>query len=249
MYTTIIQDFLSRHDYINVVPRAALIDMDGTLYDSMPSHARAWQTMMKEIDIDVPLADFFRYEGRTGASTIDILVNKAFGRAATDDEKTELYRRKTELFAAMPPVDPMPGAKEMLDFLATVDIKRVLVTGSGQSTLIARLDKDYPGAFSADMRVTSRDVKHGKPSPEPYLRGMALAGVKPNECMVVENAPLGVESGHASGAFTVGVNTGPIAEQELKDAGADITFPSMKAFAEALPLLIYGLLTTSRNFN
>ena len=73
--------------------------------------------------------------------------------------------------------------------------------------------------------------------------------VKPNECIVIDNAPLGVESGHASGAFTIGVTTGPIATEELKEAGADIVFPSMHDLADALPLLVYGLITTSRNYN
>lgn len=249
MYTQVINRFLSSHEYINVHPRAALIDMDGTLYDSMPSHARAWQQMMDELGIRLPLEDFFRYEGRTGASTIDIIFRRAFGRPATDEEKTDLYRRKTEIFASLPPVEPMPGAAEMLQFLESVGIKRVLVTGSGQSSLLNRLNDDFPGAFNLDLRVTSRDVKHGKPSPEPYFKAMELADVKPNECFVVENAPLGVEAGHASGAFTVGITTGPLAESELREAGADIVFHSMQAFADALPLLIYGFITTSNNFN
>ena len=249
MYTKTIQDFLRRNDYINIHPRAALIDMDGTLYDSMPSHARAWQQMMAELGVDLPRDDFFRYEGRTGASTIDIIFRKSLGRPATEQEQKDLYKRKTEIFASMPPVGPMPVADEMLRFMDTVGIKRVLVTGSGQNTLLNRLNDDFPGAFSLDMRVTSRDVKHGKPSPEPYFKGMELAGVKPNECFVVENAPLGVESGHASGAFTIGITTGPIPEEELTEAGADIVFPSMQAFADALPLLIYSFITTGNNFN
>lgn len=249
MYSAIIQKFLSSHNYINMIPRAALIDMDGTLYDSMPSHARAWRTMMAEVGIDVPVEDFFRYEGRTGKSTINLLFKKHFGRPATDDEVRELYKRKTELFSAMEPVKPMEGAAEMLHFLESVEIKRVLVTGSGQSSLLARLNEDYPGAFPLDMRVTAHDVTKGKPSPEPYFKAMEIADCKPNECIVVENAPIGVESGHASGAFTVGVNTGPIDIRELEEAGADIVFPSMKDFAEALPLLVYGFITTSRNFN
>lgn len=249
MYSQLIQEFLQRNDYINLHPRAALIDMDGTLYDSMPSHARAWKLMMAELGVDLPEDDFFRYEGRTGASTIDIIFRRALGRHATEEEQKNLYKRKTEIFAGMPSVEPMEGADRMLQFLDTVGIKRVLVTGSGQSTLLNRLNDDFPGAFPLDMRVTSRDVKHGKPSPEPYFKGMELAGVKPNECFVVENAPLGIESGHASGAFTVGVTTGPIPEAELKDAGADIVFPSMAAFAEALPLLVYSFITTGNNFN
>lgn len=249
MYSGYVRRFLERNDYINVIPRAALIDMDGTLYDSMPCHARAWQQMMVEVGIDAPLDYFFRYEGRTGASTIDILFRRFFNREATEQEKVDLYRRKTELFAAMPPVEPMPGAKDMLDLLKSIGVKRVLVTGSGQNTLLNRLETDFPGAFLPDMRVTSRDVKHGKPNPEPFLMGMTKAGVTPDECIVIENAPLGVQAGHASGAFTIGVTTGPLAPKELEDAGADIVFPSMTECAQALPLLVYSFVTTSRNLN
>ena len=249
MYEHQIQHFLQRHGYICVEPKAALIDMDGTLYDSMPGHADAWVTMMAEQGIAVDRDEFFRFEGRTGASTINILFNRVYGRDATAEEVERLYRRKTELFAAMPPVEPMPGARDMLEFLKSIGVKRVLVTGSGQNTLLNRLDTDFPGAFTHDMRVTSRDVKHGKPHPEPFLMAMTKAAVAPDECIVIENAPLGIEAGNASGAFTIGVSTGPLPLKELEDAGADIVFPSMEECAKALPILVYSLVTTSRNLN
>lgn len=244
-----ITDYLRRNSFISVTPRAALIDMDGTLYDSMPSHARAWQRMMSEIGIDVPLEEFFMYEGRTGASTINLLFRRAFGRDATEEECRSLYRRKTELFQDLPTVDPMPGAREFLDFLRETGVRRVLVTGSGQRTLIDRLEHDFPGAFTPDLMITSRDVTNGKPAPEPYLMAARRAGVSLNECMVIENAPLGVEAGHAAGIFTVGVNTGPISPACLADAGADIVYESMPEFAQNLPLLVYEFLTTMNNCN
>ena len=86
--------------------------------------------------------------------------------------------------------------------------------------------------------VTSRDVSRGKPDPEPYLLAMEKAGVLPSEAVVIENAPLGVKAGAASGAFTVAVTTGPIRESEMRAAGADMVFPSMEAFADALPGLL-----------
>lgn len=244
-----VTEYLRRNNLISAVPRAALIDMDGTLYDSMPSHARAWQQMMAEVGVDVPYDELFLYEGRTGASTINLLFNRAFGRDATEQECSDLYRRKTELFAAMEPVRPMPGACEFLDFLRETGVKRVLVTGSGQRSLIDRLAADFPGAFSEDLIITSRDVTRGKPDPEPYLMAMRRAGVTASEAIVIENAPLGVEAGRASGAFTVGVNTGPIPAKALEDAGADIVYHSMPEFAQNLPLLIYSILTTMNNFN
>ncbi len=244
-----IQNYLQRNSTISLQPKAALIDMDGTLYDSMPSHARAWQQMMLEVGIEIPLEEFFLYEGRTGASTINILFNRAFGRDATAEEAERLYRRKTELFSAMPPVSPMPGALQMLNFLRETGIKRVLVTGSGQHSLIDRLSHDFPKAFSEDMIISSRSVKHGKPNPEPYETAMKLAKVQPWQSIVIENAPLGIEAGHASKAFTIGVNTGPISPQALHDAGADLVYDSMPEFANKLPLLIFEMLTTMNNFN
>lgn len=248
-FTSIIQEFLKARSLMRFTPGAALIDMDGTLYDSMPGHARAWQRMMQEIGVEISYSEMFLHEGRTGAATIDLLIRRAFGRPATETEKRGLYRRKTELFAAMPPVNPMPGAAEMLRFLEAVNIKRVLVTGSGQSTLLNRLDTDFPGAFAPDMRVTSCDVTHGKPHPEPFLKAMQKAGVTPDRSIAIENAPLGVESAHASGAFTIGVTTGPVPAEALRKAGADVVFESMQQCADTLPLLVYGFLTTMNNYN
>ena len=69
----------------------------------------------------------------------------------------------------------MRGADLMLDILMKAHIRRILVTGSAQASLLDALNHDYPGAFDAAGRVTAHDVKHGKPAPEPYLRGLELA--------------------------------------------------------------------------
>lgn len=219
-------------------PRAALIDMDGTLYDSMPSHARAWERMVTELGIACDYNEFFLYEGMTGAETIDLIIRRAWGRPATDEEKTGLYKRKTQYFNELPRVSPMPGAARMLQTLKDHGVERVLVTGSAQHSVIDRIRADFPGAFRHGMRITANDVVHGKPHPEPYQRGMALAGVAPNEAIVIENAPMGVRSGHDSGAFTVAVTTGPIPAEKMAEAGADLIAPSMEAFADILPLLL-----------
>ena len=86
--------------------------------------------------------------------------------------------------------------------------------------------------FRRERMVTAFDVKYGKPNPEPYLMGLEKAGVKANEAIVIENAPIGVQAGVAAGIFTVAVNTGPLDGQVLLDAGADLLFPSMQAFCD-----------------
>ncbi len=87
--------------------------------------------------------------------------------------------------------------------------------------------------------VTAFEVEIGKPDPEPYLMGLEKAGnLKPNQAIVLENAPLGVESGHRANIFTVAVNTGPLLDSVLTDAGADMLLDSIEAFNIKLPKLL-----------
>lgn len=233
-----VEKYLRRTGHARFEPKAALIDMDGTLYDSMKSHTAAWHRMMTEVGVTTPREEYYLFEGMTGAETINMLFKRTFNREATEEEKTGLYKRKTEYFNELPKVGTIPGAARMLSILADNAVSRVLVTGSGQSSTIDRLKTDFPGAFLPGMMITSRDVTRCKPHPEPYLKAMGLAGVEPWQSIVVENAPLGVTAGSRAGAFTVGITTGPIPADEMWRAGADIVFPTMEAFADALPALL-----------
>lgn len=248
-YTEDIKRFLSRHRYKRVTPRAALIDMDGTLYDSMVNHTAAWHKMMLDLGVKCDRDEFYLYEGMTGQATINLLFRRAFGHEVSPEECARLYKHKTELFAEMPPVEPMQGAKLVTDKIMEMGLKRVLVTGSGQSSLINRLPNDYPGLFEDNMRVTSHSVSQGKPHPEPYLKALELAGVKPWEAIVLENAPLGVKSGDSAGVFTIGVTTGPIPAKQLRRAGAAIVFESMEQCAQEFDTLMEALLNTSADSN
>ncbi len=220
---------------------AALIDMDGTLYDSMPWHARAWHRMITELGITATVDEFFSYEGMTGEATINKIFQRAYGRCATPDEVKRLYGLKTQYFRELNQVNIMPGAPKMLSVLRENGVTPVLVTGSGQASLLDRLDNDFDHAFSPEMRVTGNDVTHGKPHPEPYLRALDKAGVGPLRAIAIENAPLGVRSASDAGVFTIGVNTGPIPRAEMEEAGADIVFDSMTECADLLSELLYKL--------
>ncbi|MBR3101661.1 MAG: HAD family phosphatase [Muribaculaceae bacterium] len=220
---------------------AALVDCDGVLYDSMKNHTRAWVKLMKKNGIRCTRDEFYLYEGMTGTEIIKMKFKQGAGKNITDDEALALYGVKTRYFHELGDMPLMPGTLTVLSWLKEQGIKCVLVTGSQQATILERIDNDYPGIF--DAKVTGHDVKRGKPNPEPYLKGVALAGGKPGQCIVLENAPLGVQAGHAAGCFTIGVTTGPIPEKELYKAGADITYPSMQALLEALPQLFEAMRT------
>lgn len=214
--------------------KAALIDMDGVLYDSMPMHARAWKRVADHAGIPATYDEFFLYEGSTGASTIDKLIRRTFGRPATDDEKRDLYALKAEFFVEQGQVPIMPGAQRMVQTLLDNGVITVLVTGSGQNSLLSRLETDFPGAFPPERRITSASVTHGKPHPEPYLKGLALSGAEASQAMVFDNAPLGVKSGHEAGIYTVGLVTGPVPAHELKENGADNVIISVEKCADML---------------
>ena len=212
--------------------KAALIDMDGVLYDSMPYHAMAWHKMISEFGIDVKdPSEFYLYEGMTGDDTIQMIIKRELGRDATEEEKKMLYRRKAEIFCDAGEKKKMPYADKMLEAFRNSGVNTVLVTGSAQGSLLESLSRDYPGYFPRERMVTALDVNKGKPDAEPYLRGLEKAGVDKREAIVVENAPLGVRAGKAAGCFTIAVTTGPIPREVFEKEGADMIFPDMKTFA------------------
>ena len=214
--------------------RAVLFDMDGVLFDSMPNHAYAWSHAMTQFGLEMTTYEAYLHEGRTGSGTINILAQRYWGRDATEEEIERIYAAKSEVFNTRPEPKPMPGAFEALTAAKERGCKIVLVTGSAQISLLQRLEEHYPGFFRQELMVTGFDVKHGKPHPEPYLMGLQKAGVKAEEAIVVENAPLGVESAHRAGIFTIAANTGPLEDHLLKDAGADIVVSGMQYVASLL---------------
>lgn len=205
--------------------KAALIDMDGVLYDSMPLHCRSWRLTMLEEGLDIPEEEFFQYEGMTGAATINLLMQREKGITLSADECREIYARKAARFKTLGPPVMMPGAADKIARFRAEGLKTVLVTGSAQNSLLSRLEEDYPGVFPPDMRVTALDVRHGKPAPEPYLKGLEKAGVEASEAVVLENAPLGVRAGKAAGIFTIAWMTGPIPAGRFAAEGADLILP------------------------
>ena len=230
--------YLERTGFEKFQPKAILFDMDGVLFDSMPHHAKSWAQISKEFGLDMTPEDVYMYEGRTGAATINILAEKYWGRSATPEEVAKIYEEKCRLFNSYPKAPRMPGAAEVIGKAENAGLQVLVVTGSGQASLLNRLETNYPGHFPIEHVVSSKDVKYGKPNPEPYLMGLEKAGVQPWEAIVVENAPLGVRAGVAANIFTVAVNTGPLADDVLLGEGANLLFPSMSAFAEQVEALI-----------
>lgn len=236
MYDKEIQQYIESHSCGALNLRAVLFDMDGVLFNSMPGHVTAWVKAAEESGLPMTAEEVYLNEGRTGNGTINLLAQRTWGRDATHEELQEIYALKAHYFNLLPDSEEvMPGARDMLNMVRDNGLMRVLVTGSGQKNLLDKLGTFFPGIFTPELMVTAFDVKFGKPYPEPYLMGLKKAGLKANEAIVVENAPLGVQAAVAAGIFTVAVNTGPLDPQVLADAGAGIVLPDVKSFTHFFP--------------
>ena len=214
------------------VVRAVLFDMDGVLFDSMPNHAYAWSHAMTAFGLAMTPEEVYMYEGQTGSGTVNMLAQRFWRRDATEEECRRIYEAKTRLFDTRPEPRPMPGALELLRKVRAQGLTRVIVTGSGTHSLLDRLNAAFPGIFRRELMVTAFDVSQGKPHPEPYLTGLERAGVAASEAVVVENAPLGVQAARAAGIFTIAVNTGPLKDEVLREAGANLVLPSVQYLAD-----------------
>lgn len=237
---SIFQNYLKQHAYSFFDLRTVLFDMDGVLYDSMPAHEASWQQVSREWKLKTEPNEFYLHEGRIGKATINILFKREFGREATPEEIKEVYNRKTELFYRYNSGRTIPRIDDILVNVRESGYNIMLVTGSGQTTLLNRLEENFPGIFSPENMITGHDVKHGKPHPEPYLMALKKAGnLQPNQAIVIENAPLGVESAVKAGIFTIAVNTSPLSDEVLKNAGANLILDSMNTLREKLPEIIH----------
>ena len=219
------------------MPKAVFFDQDGILYNSMPYHAESWAYAMTKHGLPYTPEECYRNEGRTSTGVIREYFQRIYGKEATPEIIQAIYADKTEHFNEMTGGFPgtIPGVSDVLHFLYDHGVQCWVVTGSGQHNLIDALNETFDHVFTGI--ISSFDVLHGKPDPEPYLKAWSRSGFKKEECMVVENAPLGVRAAKAAELFTCAVNTGPLPDSDLAAEGADRIFPDMYALLEWLKSL------------
>ena len=206
---------------------AFFFDFDGVLFDSMPRHAIAWEEVMKLHGLTFTAYDCYINEGRTGESVIREAFQKVLGRDATPEEVTTIYAEKSAYYHQLlqTTTPTIPGIEDVLHFVKEKGAQIWVVTGSGMRTLLDSLNTVFPAIFQQDRMITAFDVTHGKPDPEPYLKAWERSGLPKEQCVVIENAPLGIRSGKAAGLTVYAVNTGILKREDL--AQADKVFDSM----------------------
>ena len=187
---------------------ALLFDLDGVLINSTPAVARVWRQWAIEHGFN-PEEVIARAHGRPSLTT----VREYLPNADHEAENREVERREIEDLEG---VIPLPGA---LDLLASLPADRWTIVTSCTRPL-AEVRIRAAGLPLPKKMITSNDITHGKPHPEPYLKGAASLGFPATECVVLEDVPAGVGAGKAAGAKVIALQT-TVSESALREAGAD----------------------------
>jgi len=204
----------------------------------MPHHAKAWVYAFEQMGVEFDEYEAYMREGMTGAGTINEIFRHKLGRKATEEECQQIYKIKSDCFETLGAAKTIPHITAILQLVKDAGLEIFVVTGSGQLSLLDTLHDHFPGFFQREKMVTAFDVKKGKPDPEPYLMALQKGCLKPEQVVVIENAPLGVRSAVGAGIFTIAVNTGILKDEELTGNGADLLYKNMQSLHEELSIVI-----------
>ena len=211
--------------------QAVIFDMDGVLVDSYQAHFESWREIAEADGLVVTEAEFAATFGRTSREIVACLWGEGrFDDAQVDEldrRKEAAYRRIVE--ASFP---AMAGASELLRTLRTTGF-RLAVGSSGPPENVALVLDRLGAAELFHAIVTGKDVTRGKPDPEVFLIAAKRLGVAPADCVVIEDAPAGIEAAHAAGMAGIGLTSTGRTPEDL--VAADVIVGSL---TEVTPQLL-----------
>lgn len=183
--------------------KAVIFDMDGVLTDSMPYHARAMETVFNGLGIAIDPQDIYEREGEKTGDVVRFLLEKETDEFSKYDVDS-IVQKYIEEFRRIAEFRVFGGMEACLHELKKKFLLAV-VSGSDKPIVYDIMGSKFPGIFN--VIVTGDDVRHGKPAPDPYLRAVDMLEIGKDECFVVENAPMGVDSALSAGLCCIGVPT------------------------------------------
>ncbi|HHU53927.1 MAG TPA: HAD family phosphatase [Clostridiaceae bacterium] len=211
---------------------AILFDMDGVLVDSEPALAQVSSEVFREIDIPANPEDFAPYIGM-GEDTYLGEVFRKYGQEYDPEIKLKVYDRYKE--EAEKYVRTFPGTLDLLNRIKSKDIKMGVASAADLIKVEANLKA--LGFNDFDSIITGSDIERKKPFPDIYLLAAEKIGVEPANCIVVEDATAGIESGNAAGMTTIGF-TSAVSREGLLAAGADYVVDNFAQLKELIKKLI-----------
>ncbi|QNA88932.1 HAD family phosphatase [Massilia sp. Dwa41.01b] len=185
--------------------RAFIFDMDGTIVDNMGFHTRSWITFFARRGRDIDADEFFRTTaGRQGKE----IIRSHMGEHLADEEVATLNREKESVYRELyaPHLKAVAGFEDLIADAQSQDIALAVGTAAPPANVEFTLDGlDLRRHF--DTVVGATDVARGKPHPDVFLEAARRCGAEPSNCIVFEDAPLGVEAARRAGMRCVVITT------------------------------------------
>jgi beta-phosphoglucomutase len=211
--------------------KAILFDMDGVIVDSLHYHYLAWDKMFRDRGGKVIEHTVLLHEGRNSREILPILMREA-NVFIQEDEWDEFIERKREYYRSIVELKYFPNVFETIQELKNRGLKTALVTASAKKNMEKAIPEDKRKLF--DVILTAENFRKAKPNPDPYLEAQRRLGVSVNECVVVENAPLGIQSAKNAGMICIAVET-TLGREYL--AQADFIINSIEELLGFFPVL------------
>jgi HAD superfamily hydrolase (TIGR01509 family) len=212
-------------------PDVVVLDLDGTLVDSVYVHALAWKEAFREVGVDIPTYQLHRAVGMGG----DRLVAAVAGETTEDAMGDVVRKLHDDMFRdRRPEVHPLGGATELLTACHGAGLRQVVASSSKPEDTAALLDL-VEGSHLL-LAVVSGSEGPSKPAPDLVERALERAGSK--RAFLVGDAVWDVESAARAGIPCVGLLTGGYSMAELRDAGAIAVHDTPREVAAALPQLL-----------
>ena len=204
--------------------RGVLFDMDGLVLDTEKLYSRFWMEACRFYGFPMTREQSLRMRGLGGKAGTEML-HSFFGPGA---DYPEIRAKRIELmdaFIAENGVEAKPGIFELLDYLRANDIATAITSSSPMDRICQHLGS--LGLLDRFDRICSgHEVPRGKPEPDIYLRGAEVLGLKPEECLALEDAHAGLLSAYRAGCL-------PVMIPDL-DAPNGETIPLLYAKADSL---------------
>ena len=210
--------------------RGVLFDLDGVIVDTLHYHYLAWKHMFEKLGGNVSEHTVLLHEGRNSREILPILMQEA-GVSIPEDRQSAFIEEKRAYYRSIVRVQEYPGAFEVIDRLKSRKFKVALVTACALKNMQHSLDSSRQAHF--DFIITGDEVARAKPFPDPYLTAARQIGAIPTECLVVENAPLGIEAAKNAGMYCVAIET-TLGREYL--SRADCILPNIRDLLD-LPVL------------
>ncbi|HEY9765058.1 MAG TPA: HAD family phosphatase [Chroococcales cyanobacterium] len=182
--------------------RAVLWDLDGTLLDSADNHWLAWQGALAELGLDLSREQFLKTFGQRGPAMLDLRFP-----LLEEPEKTRLLDSKRKRYRDLIEGQCLfPGAREWLEKLQSCGWHQALASSSPRGVIEPTLEKMGIASFFEAI-VAGDDVVFGKPDPEVFRLAAKKMTVSPDRCVVVEDAPAGIEAARRAGMHAIGIRS------------------------------------------